>query len=77
MTQEVIEALILKRHGWAVAEQFVSSFEAFKQGEQITGNINALHMIYDTLEDLIAWNVPFIHDDRYHDYMDELYSRII
>lgn len=50
-TSDVVSAFISKHHGWAVAEQFIDTFENNQSFED--QNENALEYIRETINDLI------------------------
>ena len=50
-TCDVVSAFISKHHGWAVAEQFIDTFENNQSFED--QNLNALEYIRETINDLI------------------------
>ena len=54
-TSQVIEAIIHRQHGWAVAEQFEATFN---DGEDFDNqNYNALEYIKNTIKDIIRSQV--------------------
>lgn len=50
-TTELVKAFINSHHGWAVADQFESTFEDGDSFEK--QNMNALNYIYRAIKDLI------------------------
>ena len=50
-TSDVVSAFISKHHGWAVAEQFIDTFENNQSFED--QNENALEYIRETINNLI------------------------
>ena len=66
----LVEAFIAKKHGWAVAEQFLNTYNGEAFEEQ---NMNALTYIEQTVRDVFRSNL-FNEEanDELEDYLTEL-----
>ena len=67
----LISGYINSKHGWAVAEQFESTFCRFQDFEQ--QNRNALMFIHASINEVM--NTSFFNDDTYDElqsYIDDL-----
>lgn len=74
-TVDVIKAIINAQHGWAVADQFESTFIGEPFEEQ---NYNALMYIRETIRNIL--NSDVLSDDSYRaltEYNDELEDYIV
>lgn len=73
-TRELVAAYISKKHGWAVAEQFESTYQGEDFAEQ---NINALRYIKECVNDVLKSEVlNEFPQDELQDYMDALADHI-
>jgi hypothetical protein len=69
-TVDLIKAVVNSEHGWAVAEQFETTFNGESFEEQ---NYNALRFIHGVVEDILHSKVlsPDGHDEL-HEYKENL-----
>ena len=79
--QEVVEAIITSKHGWAVAEQFEVTWDNRSVDSIEQQNSNAMDYIMSTVEDLINDNEVFNEDtieelQQYLDDIKEAYDKI-
>jgi hypothetical protein len=76
LLQQLISGYINSKHGWAVAEQFESTFSNIKDFEQQNGN--ALRFILESINELLC--TDFFSDDAYdeiQDYKEDLTNYLI
>lgn len=72
-TLEITKAFINSHYGWAVAEQFESTFEDSSIQNMEEQNLNALKYIAESVEELIDSNI--YNDDverELKEYLDDL-----
>jgi hypothetical protein len=70
---KLLSAIIHKKHGWAVAEQFDDTWDGDE--ELYTQNINALEYIKQTLEDIVSYDSDLFQEhviQEIEDYVEEL-----
>ena len=72
--EQVVSAVINSEHGWAVAEQFESTWDDRSADNVSEQNSNAMDYIMDTINDLIKYNEAFNEDaiDELQQYVDEI-----
>jgi hypothetical protein len=72
--QEVVEAIITSKHGWAVAEQFEVTWDNRSVDSVEQQNSNAMDYIMSTVEDLINDNEVFNDDtiEELQQYLDDI-----
>lgn len=72
--KQVVNAVINSEHGWAVAEQFESTWDDRSADNVSEQNSNAMDYIMDTINDLIKYNEAFNEDaiDELQQYVDEI-----
>jgi len=72
--EQVVSAVINSEHGWAVAEQFESTWDDRSADNVSEQNSNAMGYIMDTVNDLIKYNEAFNEDaiDELQQYVDEI-----
>jgi len=72
--KQVVNAVINSEHGWAVAEQFESTWDDRSADNVSEQNSNAMDYIMDTINDLIKYNETFNEDaiDELQQYVDEI-----
>ena len=72
--EQVVYAVINNQHGWAVAEQFESTWDDRSTDNVSEQNSNAMDYIMDTINDLIKYNEAFNEDaiDELQQYVDEI-----
>ena len=72
--EQIVSAVINSEHGWAVAEQFESTWDDRSADNVSEQNSNAMDYIMDTINDLIKYNEAFNEDaiDELQQYVDEI-----
>jgi hypothetical protein len=77
-TVELIASYINSKHGWAVAEQFESTFNGESFDEQ---NFNALKYIKDTVNNVLKSDVLSLESQdelqEYQSKMEEYFSHVL
>jgi hypothetical protein len=77
-TVELIASYINSKHGWAVAEQFESTFNGESFDEQ---NFNALKYIKDTINNVLKSDVLSLESQdelqEYQSKMEEYFSHVL
>lgn len=70
--QEIVEAIISKKHGWAVAEQFTSTWEDPSIENIWEQNFNALNYIKGTIDNLAYFGDDIFTEDVIEELKDYL-----
>lgn len=72
---DIANAVIYKRHGWAVADQFDDTIYDYSRDNLAEQNLNALSYILDELKDLCSGNSYTFTEDALEElepYMEAL-----
>jgi len=67
-TLEIVKAFINSNHGWAVADQFESTFEDPSEDNFAEQNINALNYIAGAVKDLLRSGI--LSEDATYELQD-------
>ena len=70
---DIVKSFINSKHGWAVADQFESTFSNPSEENFTEKNLSALSYIVDTVEDMVNSNILSENaTEELQEYLDKL-----